>query len=74
MANKNWNFTVVYQNPEDFELTPAKRREEKLIVTSTSAKRALAKAVKDVCAGWDGVEARDVLVLDVYRSQRYEEV
>jgi hypothetical protein len=74
MANKSWTFTVVYQSPEDADLTPAKRREESIQVASTSAKRALSKAVREICDDWDGLEAKDVLVLDVFRTQRYEEV
>lgn len=71
MANKSWDFTVVYQNPEDFEETPARRREESRQVTSTTAKRALSKAVREICEEWEGVEAKDVVVLDAFRTEKY---
>jgi len=74
MANKNWLFTVVYQSPEDAHLTPAKRGEEKVEVNSTSANRALSKAKKEILEDWEGLEARNLVILDVYRTIRYEEI
>lgn len=74
MANKNWQFTVVYQSPEDAHLTPAKRGEEKIEVSSTSANRALSKAKKEILEDREGLEAKNLVILDVYRTQKYEEV
>lgn len=72
MANKTWDFTVVYQNPEDLDETPAKRREETINVTATTAKRAISKATAEILDEWEGLEARDLVILDVFRTNKYE--
>lgn len=72
MPNKTWKYTVTYQSPEDQDLTPAKRREESIDVEATTAKRAISKAVTAILDEWDGVEARELVVLDAYRTDKYE--
>lgn len=70
MANKTWKFTVTYQSPEDADKTPMQRAEESVQVEATTAQRALNKAKAVVCEEWEGVEAKDVVFLDVYRPER----
>lgn len=71
MANRTWTYTVVYQSPEDIDETPAKRREETKTVQATTAKRAIAKATKDVMDEWEGFEARDLVILDAFREDKF---
>lgn len=71
MANKTWKFTVTYQSPEDADKTPMQRAEESVQVEATTAQRALNKAKVAVCEEWEGVEAKDVVFLDVYRTAKY---
>lgn len=74
MANKTWPYVVTYQSPEDAELTPSLRREERTEVEATSAKRAISKALSDLTEEWEGVESKDFLILDAYRKPKYGRV
>lgn len=74
MANKTWKYTVTYQSPEDFDKTPAKRGEEFVDVEATTAKRAIAKATKEIVDEWAGVDARDIVILDALRTGKWEAV
>lgn len=67
MANKTWEYTVTFQHPEDYELTPAKRRTLKRLTHATSAARAISKIKKEVAADWE-MEPRYVEILDAVRT------
>jgi hypothetical protein len=70
MANKVWPYVVCFQDPEDAELTPAKRREQSVQVDATSASRAISKAIVEIMDEWD-VEKRHIVILDACRSSKY---
>lgn len=70
MANKTWEYTVSFQDPEDLDLTPAKRRERSVTVDATTAGRAISKAVAEILEEWE-VEKRHIVILDACRSARY---
>lgn len=72
MANKTWKYTVTYQSPEDADETPAKRREEAVQVEATTGPRAISKAKTAILDEWEGVEARDLVILDAFRTDKYE--
>lgn len=74
MANKTWDYTVTYQSPEDADKTPAQRGEESITVEATTAKRAISKALKEIVDEWEGVEAKDLVLLDVVRTKKWEAV
>lgn len=71
MANKTWEYVVTYQSPEHMHLTPAQREEEMCRVQATTAPRALSKAKKDILDDWEGVEAKDLVILDVCRAKKH---
>lgn len=74
MANKTWKYTVTYQNPEDAELTPAKRGEESVQIEATTGPRAISKAKTAILDEWEGLEARDLVILDAVRTEKWEAV
>jgi hypothetical protein len=70
MANKTWDYTVTVQHPDDFDKTPAQRREVYFSTKATSAPRALSKIKRQVAEEWE-MEARYVEVLDACRTPVY---
>lgn len=70
MANKTWNYTVVFQHPDDMDSTPARRRELFLRADATTANRAGSKAKSLILEEWE-MQARDIVILDIYRTPRY---
>jgi len=74
MANKTWPYVVTYQDPTDAELPPSQRGEERVEVEATSAKRAISKALTVLVEEWEGVEAKDLMILDAYRKPKYGRV
>jgi len=73
-SNKSWEYTVTYQDPEDAEKTPAQRREESVSVEATTAARALNKAKTAIVEDWEGLAAKDIVILDVVRSKKWEAI
>lgn len=68
MANKTWNYTVAYQDPEDVKTkTPAKRGELYWNCKATTVNRALS-IVKKELAEEHQVEARELIILDIVRD------
>jgi hypothetical protein len=66
MANKTFQYEVHYVNPDDLDLTPAKRRELSTSVSATSVPRAVSKAKKQILEDWE-MEARDLVIVAVFR-------
>lgn len=68
MANKTWKYVVSYVNPEDDDKTPAQRGEISLNVSATSVPRAVSKAKKDIVEEWDGLESKDIVIVECRRA------
>lgn len=69
MANKNWDYVVSYVDPDTLHLSPGQREELDFSVKATSVPRALSKAKAEIKANHEGIEAGQIVVLDIVREK-----